>query len=64
MKFYIDPKQQEKYDKWMQSKDLNSYTGAIGGRFTYLMTPTSLGTIYKIRDNLDKTELDVTEYDW
>ena len=52
-----------KFDKWLDTKDLKRYTGAIGGRFTYCYTPTSIGTIVKIKDNLDGDELDVSDYD-
>lgn len=37
--------------------------GAIGGRFTYSFTPTSLGQITKIKCACGE-EKDVTEYDW
>jgi hypothetical protein len=57
-------KELEKLDEWLKTKDLNKYCGAIGGRFTYCITPTSLGNIYKVKDNLDKDEIDITEYDW
>jgi hypothetical protein len=52
----------EKLQTWFGSKE-PKYCGAIGGRFTYMMTPTSLGTVCKVRDNLDGDEIDVTDYD-
>lgn len=36
------------------------YCGAIGGRYTYKFTPTSLGNIVKVIDNYTKEELDLT----
>jgi len=38
-------------------------TGAIGGAFTYHITPTSIGVVVKIEDTVTLTELDVTDYD-
>jgi hypothetical protein len=39
------------------------YTGAIGGRFTYSFTPTSLGVVVKVRDAITGLEEDLTNYD-
>ena len=35
----------------------------IGGRFTYQITPTSLGAIIKVLDNFSKKEIDITDYE-
>lgn len=40
-----------------------AHAGAIGGRFTYMVTPTGLGVIIKIRDNCTKEEIDLTSYE-
>lgn len=40
-----------------------AYDGAIGGRFTYCFTPTSLGTVIKVKDYISKKEIDVSDYD-
>ncbi len=62
---YTDAVDQKKLSEWFSSIDFNRYTGAIGGRFTYMMTPTSIGTVFKVRDNLTLDEIDVTNYkDW
>lgn len=61
--FSLTLQQEEKLAEWCKSKDLSAYTGACGGRFTYLFTPTNLGIIVKIKDELDQTEVDVTDYD-
>lgn len=37
--------------------------GAIGGRFTHLFTPTSLGVIEKVKCGCG-AEIDLTNYDW
>lgn len=39
-----------------------AYEGAIGGRFTYCFTPTSLGTVIKVKDYISKREIDVSDY--
>lgn len=61
--FSLDEKEQQKLNEWLKTKDLNEYTGAIGSRFTYSFTPTSLGTVVKVYDNLHRTEIDLTDYD-
>lgn len=38
-------------------------TGAIGGQFTYLFTPTSLGTVKKVKCTCGE-EYDCTDYNW
>jgi hypothetical protein len=62
--FSLDEKQVEAIDKWIKelSKD-KSYTGAIGGRFRYSFTPTTLGLVVKITDLVSNKELDVTDYE-
>lgn len=38
------------------------YSGAIGGSFSYIITPTSIGQSIVIRDNASGKEEDVTDY--
>jgi hypothetical protein len=40
-----------------------AYYGAIGGGYTYSFTPTGLGVVAKVTNNLTHEELDVTDYD-
>lgn len=61
--FSLTLQQEEKLAAWTKKKDMSKYTGAIGGRFTYSFTPTNLGIVVKIKDELDQTEVDVTDYD-
>jgi hypothetical protein len=61
--FDLSPKQTLKLNKWKKAKDYSIYTGAIGGRFTYEFTPTSLGVVVKVSDAVDKTSIDLTEYE-
>jgi hypothetical protein len=44
-------------------KRLARQRGAIGGQFTYHLTPTSLGLIVKISCNACEKTKDVTDYD-
>lgn len=39
------------------------YTGAVGGNLTFSFTPTSIGTVVKVRDSVTGAEIDVTDYD-
>lgn len=63
MKFNLDNNELLLYNNWLKTKDLNLPCGAIGGRFTFSFTPTSMGTIIKIVDNIDKSEIDITDYE-
>ncbi len=39
------------------------YEGAIGGRFTFSFTPTSIGTVQEVLCGSCDDKLDVTDYD-
>jgi hypothetical protein len=60
--FALDAEQREKLNEWIKKKDLEEYSGASGGRFTYQFTPTSLGLVAKVIDNLKHDEIDLTDY--
>jgi hypothetical protein len=41
------------------------YSGAIGGGITYCLTPTSIGTVLKVKYAGTDAELDLSDYeDW
>lgn len=61
--FGLSEEQQTKLTEWTLTKDMEAYTGAIGGRFTYSFTPTNLGTVVKVKDELDGTKIDLSDYD-
>lgn len=42
-------------------EDLN--VGSIGGLYTYSITPTSLGTIITVTNNITEEILDLSDYD-
>ena len=62
MTFTLTQEQLEAADKWQESQR-QIYNGVIGGRWTYVITPTSIGLIVKLIDNVTKAEIDLTKYD-
>ncbi len=60
--FNLSPKEWQKIHDWQAGHEV-VYCGAIGGRYTYTFTPTSLGIIIKVKDAITKTELDLSEYE-
>lgn len=52
----------EIFEKYLDFINKGVHYGAIGGRFSLEITPTSVGKIYIIKDNLDKTELNITDF--
>jgi hypothetical protein len=42
-----------------------AYYGATGGAYSYIFTPTSIGLVTVIRNNMTKEELTLTDFgDW
>ena len=62
MKFALDEAQVAKINEWVSGHNL-VYEGASGGRYTYSFTPTSLGIVYEVIDNVTGEKLNVTDYD-
>lgn len=64
MSFSISEQQLVKINNWIKGHE-KLPVGAIGGRYTYCFTPTSLGVIITVKDILANQEIDVTDYkDW
>ena len=73
MTFNLNHKQREKLKAWCEENNAKLVAGgsslhdlqggAIGGRYTYTFTPTSIGTVIKVADALTQTDIDLTEYD-
>ena len=61
MQFELSSKEVERAREFESGLD-DVYCGAIGGRITYSFTPTSIGTIVKIKDSVTGKELDLTDY--
>lgn len=57
MEFTLDAEQTAKAVKWMEKKA--RYSGAAGGQFSFIFTPTSFGVAAKVTDGED--ELDLTD---
>ena len=62
MTFTLTQEQLKAADKWQESQPKID-GGAIGGRWTYVITPTSIGLIVTLIDNATQAEIDLTEYD-
>lgn len=62
--FTIEGSELEKLNQWMKTKNLKLYSGAIGGRFTYSFTPTSIGVGISVTDGLEqKDTINLTDYE-
>jgi hypothetical protein len=62
--FTLSEDQNKKLAEWIDAKNNpDAYTGAIGGRWKYCFTPTSLGIVTRVVDTLDNSEIDLTDYD-
>lgn len=64
--FTLDDEEKAKLEAWIASRTpaTPENSGAIGGTYTYMFTPTTLGTVVKVRDNRDGAEVDLTDYRW
>ncbi len=61
MNFSLTNNQQDLISKWLENP--GDYCGAIGGRLTFSFTPTSIGVITIVTDNLTKETLNITNYE-
>ncbi len=62
MRFELTEEQYGKYEEWADHCD--TYAGAIGGRLSFVFTPTGLGTCLQVKCICgEKLELTNTE-DW
>lgn len=67
----LDGSQSKKLNEWMsyqdrivkrsQGGDL-PYYGTSGGGYTFSLTPTSLGLIYIVKNNITEEKIDLTDY--
>ena len=62
MKFPLTHEQRKAADKWIDSQPKID-SGAIGRRWSYLFTPTSIGLLVVLIDNATKAKIDLTDYD-
>ncbi len=58
--FTLDEEQTTKFDKWRKEKKDTLPQAAIGGAYSYIFTPTGIGTIVVV-ECVDGTKLDLTK---
>lgn len=58
MNFELTSEQWAKAKAWMAER--SQYSGAIGGQFSFVFTPTSIGEIVSVVDSKSKEELNLT----
>lgn len=60
----LNETEQEAANKFIREHRVNdpASLGCIGGQFTYMITPTSLGNTVVIRDNVSGLEENVTDF--
>lgn len=62
MTFTIDKEDIKKISKWVKKqrkKDSSNF--ALGERWSYIFTPTGIGTLLTIKDNILNEEYEVTD---
>lgn len=63
MNFRLTDDEYERASAWIDAHRTDGRpTGASGGRFTYTFTPTTLGMILCVVDNVTHETLDLTDY--
>jgi len=61
-RFVLTEDIQKQYDDYIAECEKIADHTAIGGRYSYVVTPTSLGTAVMIEDSISKKVLDLTDY--
>jgi len=63
-KFELDKDQIKQFEKWKKKqtkKDSSTFTA--GERWTFMFTPTGLGLMTHVKDNITNDEIDLTDWD-
>lgn len=60
--FKLTAEQARKLKAWTDQHE-ERYAGAIGGRYTFSFTPTSLGCVCKVEDHITGDAVDLTDYE-
>lgn len=65
MNFELDKDEMKKINQFItiHENKHGECKAAIGGRYTFSFTPTSLGTIIKVQCGSCEEQLDITEYE-
>jgi hypothetical protein len=62
MSYNLNEKEMKEYNDWHNKhKCKGTYVGAIGGRESFIFTPTGLGSCIQVRCNVCKEEIDITD---
>lgn len=60
MNFNLDSTEEQSAKEFMKKHENCYLTSTIGGKFTFIITPTGLGPIVSIRCNVCNEEKDIT----
>jgi len=61
--FSLEEEQWGKVAEWRKEREIPArYAGAIGGSYSYIFTPTSIGLVIQVRDKHTEEVLDVSDY--
>lgn len=64
MVFDLNEKEEQSIKEWIiKQKEKKDKSTTIGGRFSYIFTPTGIGIGITIKDNLLYETFDATDYD-
>lgn len=60
----LSPDEYRRHDEWIAAHDADgAYTGAIGGRYTYNVSQSSIGTFLSVNDAITGDRLDLNDPD-
>lgn len=63
-KFELDESEIKKFQSWKKKqKEKDPHIATAGERWTFMFTPTGLGTMIKVKDELLGDEIDLTDWD-
>ena len=62
LSFKLTEEQKIKLDEWKSQQVEKDKVGTIGDRYTYSFTPTSLGIIVIVKDNVTNSEINLTDF--
>jgi len=63
-KFELDEAETQKFEAWKrEQKEKDPHIATAGERWTFMFTPTGLGTIIRVKDELLKEEIDLTDWE-
>ena len=63
-KFELDETETQKFEDWKKKqKEKDPHIPTAGERWTFMFTPTGLGTVVEVKDNLLKEKIDLTDWE-